>query len=140
MNESGITLGNISETIVTPTTFHSYVTDLGMIICFEESKDENGKTLWLLPLILETVSQRDPATGKVTRSQGFRPLVPLSRDTKFIPCTTPNAVKFLCEIIDEPMENAYRGTVRDIRAQLSGIVLPPSQGIVGSNNSPIVTA
>jgi len=115
-----------------PGEFHCYLTNIGMIICFESKKDEKGNEYWDMPLVLETVSQRNPSIGEITRSQGFRPLVPFTKDTRFIP--TPNNNMFAVEIKDDRMEAAYKGTAREIRAQMSGIVMPS----VGENSGIIV--
>jgi len=116
--------------------FHCYLTNIGMILCFETKTDEQGE-YWEMPLVLETVAQRNPSTGEVQRSQGFRPLIPITKETKYRP--TPNNNMLAVEIFDNKLAHAYRGTVRDIRAQMSGLVIPkqPSVGedsviIIGS--------
>lgn len=136
--ESGIILGESSTLpTVEPIEFHAILTNIGMILCYESKKDADGVEYWEMPLILETVTQRNPNTGEIQRSQGFRPLVPLTKDTKFKPL--PTNTMAAVEIIDPKMENAYRMTVRDIRAQLSGIVMPSQQPVVGEGSGTIVT-
>lgn len=117
--------------VVTPVEFHAYMTNIGMIICFDLSYDKEGVPYWEMPLVLETVSQRDPRTNQVSKSQGFRPLVPLTKDTKFRPIA--GHTLFAVEILDPQMEDVYRATAQEIRAQISGITLPK----VGSG-SPII--
>ena len=140
---SGIILGENNELNENPFekenngVFHCYFTNLGMILCFVSKTDEAGNEHWDLPLVLETISQRNPSTGEITRSQGFRPLIPLTKETKFTPL--PTSTLLAVEIKDAKMEAAYRGTVRDIKAQLSGIVLPP-QPSVGTDSGIIVGA
>lgn len=135
--DSGIVLGkNTNIPVVEPTVFHAYVTTVGMIICFDEGKDKDGKTYWDIPLVLETVAKRDPNTGEIQKSQGFRPLVPLSKGTKCVPVNAQ--AMFAIEIFDETIEKAYRAITKDIRAQLSGIVLPKNNGVVEENGSSVV--
>jgi hypothetical protein len=102
--------------------FKCFLTNVGMILCFASKKNAEGLEVWDTPLVLESITQRNPATNEMVRSQGFRPLIPLTKDTTFI----PNSVKDLLavEIKDPKLENAYRGTVRDIRMQMAGLITP----------------
>lgn len=140
MTENKIVAGNTEDLIsedaqVVTGEFQAFLTNMGMIICFEKVT-ENGEEYWSLPLVLETVSQRDPKTNEVVRSQGFRPFVPLTKDTKFKPTLT-NAM-LAVQILDAKLENAYRQTVQEIKYSLAGIVAPPKQPVVSGNSGIII--
>jgi hypothetical protein len=140
MTEKKIVAGNPEDLTpedaqVVTGEFQAFLTNIGMIICFEKVI-ENGEEYWSLPLVLETVSQRDPKTNEVVRSQGFRPFVPLTKETKFKPTLTNSMLAV--QILDTKLENAYRNTVQEIRYSLAGIVTPQKQPVVSENSGIII--
>jgi len=113
--------------------FKAYLMNNAEVICFMETK-EGDKTFWEFPLILETFTQQHPQTKELMRTQGFKPLVPINRDTKFQPVKSENMLAV--EIFDSKLENLYANTTREIKAHLSGLITPKPE--VGKDSGLIV--